>query len=268
MKMDLKQRLRRGLGRGRSSCCSAEGAGGRFPPETGQAASVPEEVTTMAACPRTPGGVGQPSAVFRLYDALTGGNLLWQQSATLVADGGLFNVSLALSTSALSGGGARYLEIEVETSVLSPRELLGAQPYALVAKTVEGSLEISGGGLIVSSAAASETLLSVSSQTGRVGVGTSDPAYQLDVQGDVRSTGTLLSPALYAVGGSLSGASFSVGGTALTVGAAGVGVGTASPDQRLSVAGMSASPDPGFPAEPAPAFCGARSARSAAPFPG
>ena len=133
MKMDLegKKAFRRAAwaaGLGLLLLCGGARAA-VSPQETGQAASVPEEVNYHGRLTQNGLAVsGNRSAVFRLYDALTGGNLLWQQSATLVADGGLFNVSLALSTSALSGGGARYLEIEVETSVLSPGEFLGAHP--------------------------------------------------------------------------------------------------------------------------------------------
>lgn len=206
--------------------------------ETGQASSVPESVSYRGRLAQNGIPVtGTRNALFRVYDALSGGNLLWQEAAVLSCDGGLFNAPLSLSTAALSGGGARYLEAEVEGSILAPREVLASQPYAQIAKSVEGGLEISGGGLAVSSAPASEFLLYVSSQTGLVGLGTSAPAYRLDVHGDVRSTGAVTAAGLEGATGSLSGAAFTVGGTALTVGASGVGVGTASPDQRLSVAG-------------------------------
>jgi len=81
---------------------------------------------------------------FAIYDALTGGNLIWPAAGpeTHVIDvsDGLFSVGLGSQT---AGGiptsvwdGDRYLQITVGAQALSPRELIRAVPLAQVALTV------------------------------------------------------------------------------------------------------------------------------------
>jgi hypothetical protein len=81
---------------------------------------------------------------FAIYDAPTGGNLIWPVDApeTHVVDvvEGLFSVGLG---SATSGGipttvwnGDRYLEITVGSQALSPRELIRSVPIAGLALTL------------------------------------------------------------------------------------------------------------------------------------
>ncbi len=79
---------------------------------------------------------------FALYDAATGGNLVWgpeEHTAVEVSDG-LFSVGLGSKT---SGGipttkwnGDRYLEITVGGETLEPRELIRSVPIAGMALTV------------------------------------------------------------------------------------------------------------------------------------
>ncbi|GMU36706.1 MAG: tail fiber domain-containing protein [Phycisphaerae bacterium] len=94
---------------------------------------------------------GQPVSgdhvmTFALFDAATGGN---QVGATLVFDGlggnpppvsvaeGLFAVQLDFGAAAFSGD-ERWLEIAVEGTTLSPRQLLTAAPYALKVRGIDG----------------------------------------------------------------------------------------------------------------------------------
>ncbi len=89
---------------------------------------------------------------FTIYDALTGGNVMWGPEIydTVTVQDGLFDVALG-SQSPLSPAlwnGDRYLEISVAGQVLAPRELIRSVPYAqmagmaLTAATVsEGSLD-------------------------------------------------------------------------------------------------------------------------------
>lgn len=178
------------------------------------------------------------SLTFRVYNSASGGAPLWTSaSLTVNIDRGFFSVGVPIPVAALGGGGARYLEVTAGTVLLSPRALLASVPYALVARTIEGTLDISGAGLSVSSVPSAGSALYVSSQTGRVGVGTTAPAYPLDVLGDIRSTGAVSSARWEAGLATLTGSTFTVGATALTVATPGVGIGTASPDQRLTVAG-------------------------------
>ncbi len=85
---------------------------------------------------------GTVSLSFTIYDALTGGNVIWEpevHEGVEVVDG-LFNVGLGSKT---SGGiptnvwnGDRYLEVAVNGQPLSPRELIRSVPIAGMALTV------------------------------------------------------------------------------------------------------------------------------------
>ncbi|MFH1723552.1 MAG: hypothetical protein ABII00_02905 [Elusimicrobiota bacterium] len=123
---------------------------------------------------------GTKAMEFRLYDAATGGTALWESGAQSVqVTQGLFGVGLDIPVSALYGGAQKYLEMEVGGVTLSPREPLRSVPYAKIAETVEGTLEISTGGLKVSTLVG-DTLF-VSSETGQVGIGTASPEARLHV---------------------------------------------------------------------------------------
>ncbi len=79
---------------------------------------------------------------FALYDAPTGGNLVWgpESHAAVPVSNGLFSVGLGSQT---AGGiptsawnGDRYLEITVGGETLAPRELIRSVPIAGMALTV------------------------------------------------------------------------------------------------------------------------------------
>lgn len=84
--------------------------------------------------------VGAKTFVFKLYDALSGGTLVWTGDSQPVAlVNGVFSAILAagaptLSTAAFAG--ARYLEITVDGVPLSPRQEMVSAPYALVAQAL------------------------------------------------------------------------------------------------------------------------------------
>lgn len=88
---------------------------------------------------------GLRSVTFRLYNVATGGVALLPAipPQTVSVDQGLFSTTLVLSTAALAGPQQKYLEVQVGTQVLSPREPLNSVPYALVAKSIEEDLSIS-----------------------------------------------------------------------------------------------------------------------------
>lgn len=84
---------------------------------------------------------GVKSFVFRIYDAVTGGNLIWtSQVESLSVNNGVFSVVLQtgtpvnLSTSAFSG--ARWMELSVNGSTFSPRQELVSSPFAMVAQSL------------------------------------------------------------------------------------------------------------------------------------
>ena len=67
---------------------------------------------------------------FRIFDALTGGTMLWDSGAlTVNVSNGLFTVQLNPPASIWTGAD-RFLEIQVGATTLSPRVRIGSTPYA------------------------------------------------------------------------------------------------------------------------------------------
>ncbi len=97
--------------------------------------------------------LGQPvtetvSMGFALYDAVTGGTMLWSEShpAVGVVDG-VYEVTLGSVTpidAALVAGGSLYLEVSVEAEVLTPRQALLVVPYALRSAVAEDAERLVG----------------------------------------------------------------------------------------------------------------------------
>ncbi len=169
--------------------------------------TVPDEISyqgrlTQNGYPVT----GTEIVSFYLYDAPTGGNILWQSGPVQVqVSQGVFGTSLNISTSALAGPAQKYIETDIETTPLLPRQALLSVPYALMARNIEGNLTISTvsvtgmltstGTIAVSTLTAASGFSGINVTTsvfvlsGRLGVGTGTPQDALDVYGDVRSTG-------------------------------------------------------------------------------
>jgi len=125
------------------------------------------------------------SMIFRVYSAPIGGVLLWTSPAQAVPVAlGLFSAVVPVPTTVLVGGGARYLEVSIDSTLMSPRELLNSVPYALIAKSVEGNIDVSTAGLAINAnSSAVQPALYISSVTGNVGVGTGAPLTAFDVGG-------------------------------------------------------------------------------------
>ncbi len=91
---------------------------------------------------------GSANLIFRLYDASVGGNLIGSQTLTGVGiAGGLFTVVLNGSGEfgpIAFNGDARWLDITVNGTTLTPRQPLTAAPYALYAQSVPNPLEVDG----------------------------------------------------------------------------------------------------------------------------
>jgi hypothetical protein len=116
-------------------------------PLTGPAAAPGPSATTVNYQGRLADPSGNPKngtfgMTFALYDASTGGSLVWgpESHAAVPVSDGLFSVGLGSQT---SGGiptntwnGDRYLEITVGGETLSPRELIRSVPIAGMALTV------------------------------------------------------------------------------------------------------------------------------------
>ncbi|MDD5629604.1 MAG: hypothetical protein PHU21_11105, partial [Elusimicrobia bacterium] len=137
--------------------------------------------------------------VFRLYDAKENGNLIATfppEPDNMQVDiiSGLFSVNIPVTTNTLVGGGQRWLEVEVDREgvaggagqKMTPREQLYSMPYALVAKTIEGTIDISTGGLVITTTPVSNAAFYISSGTAFIGIGTAHPASLLHM-----SSGTL-----------------------------------------------------------------------------
>lgn len=109
-------------------------------------AAVPTTLTEQGRLLDTSGTpvTGSVSLVFSLYDAASGGNLLWTEPQTITLDEGYFSALLgsvtAFPTNALNGA-TRYLGVKVNTDPeMSPRQTVNSVPYALLAANVNGDI--------------------------------------------------------------------------------------------------------------------------------
>jgi len=124
---------------------------------------------------------GAYSVVFSIYDVVTGGTALWQETRTVTVSGGLFSISLGESTTispSLFDNTDLWLGMKVETDQeMTPRQRLTTSPYAFRAA---GSSV--GGGWVDDG---SNVRLQTSGD--KVGIGTSSPAAKLEVDGGIRA---------------------------------------------------------------------------------
>lgn len=108
-------------------------------------AAVPERITYQGNLRES--GIlvtGSRSMTFRLYDAATGGTLLWTSPATPVSiSTGVFRA--VLEPAGVNWENARWLEVAVAGTVLSPREELTSAPFAANALLHSGKKYTSAG---------------------------------------------------------------------------------------------------------------------------
>jgi len=117
---------------------------------------------------------------------------LWKTPApgevTVEATQGVFSANLVFTAEELqyvfSGTQQKYLEVQVESDVLSPREPINSVVYALVAKKLEDGSSVS-----VSSFTANYQVLLATAASSRVGIGTNSPEDKLHVAGGIKITG-------------------------------------------------------------------------------
>ncbi|MBI4655454.1 MAG: hypothetical protein HY746_01780, partial [Elusimicrobia bacterium] len=118
---------------------------------------------------------------FRFYDALTAGNLEWESPELVVnAVQGIFSAAITPPWSVFASQEVRYLEIQVESDVLSPRENMNSVVYSLIAKRLEDGSDLS-----VSTLTASYNVF-LATAAGNVGIGTNAPNKRLVVNGGIR----------------------------------------------------------------------------------
>ncbi|MBI2363085.1 MAG: hypothetical protein HYV15_06855, partial [Elusimicrobia bacterium] len=133
---------------------------------------------------------GDKVMIFRLFDAATGGNKTYDSgNVTVSVVQGLFAVSLDIPFTALTGTSQKYIEIDVEGITLSPRDPIRSVPYAKVAETVEGTIDVTNSGLTFTTPIGDA--LAISSVSGRVGIGTNLPVARLTVSSGSGETGNI-----------------------------------------------------------------------------
>lgn len=114
--------------------------------DVGPAHAVPTTMSFTARITDDAGPVeGNLRLDFHIYDARTGGTLMWEEiHSGVAAEAGLVFVELGsqsggngLDASVFAGGGDRYIELSVNGDVQQPRIKLSAVPYATVSSSAE-----------------------------------------------------------------------------------------------------------------------------------
>lgn len=104
-------------------------------------AVIPHAINYQGRLTDSSGGplTGAYDVTFRIYDAQTAGNLLWQEThASVVVDKGLFSVVLgSVSDLNIAFDKPYYLEIKVGDEVMSPRQQITSAGYALRTEMAE-----------------------------------------------------------------------------------------------------------------------------------
>ncbi len=115
-------------------------------PAAASAQGVPQTLMHQGRLFDTAGAplAGRQTITYRIYDAATGGMLLWSEANSVTLDEGFFSVQLGASTpfpSTVFNGSPRFLAVAVGSDPeMTPREVVASVPYALVAGNVTGDI--------------------------------------------------------------------------------------------------------------------------------
>jgi len=141
---------------------------------------------------------GDYDITFRLFDTESGGTAFWEEihggSEVVTVTKGLFDVQLGAITPigpAIAFDDTYWVELEIETEVLSPRLLLTAVPYAFRAMIAETALVVIGSDNDWTVDRASGSKVYTFSTDDSVGIGTSTPLERLDLEGAIRIGNTV-----------------------------------------------------------------------------
>ncbi|HAF95366.1 MAG: hypothetical protein A2021_00960 [Elusimicrobia bacterium GWF2_52_66] len=140
---------------------------------------------------------GQVHLIFRIFNAPEAGTQRWVTPSEIIVDAvqGIFSANITPPWDTFSRAETLYLEVQVESEVLTPREPLGSVAYAMVAKKLEDGASVS-----VTTLTANYQVLLATDTDSKVGIGTNSPAYKLSVNGSIKLMGP--SDAIYFSDGS------------------------------------------------------------------
>jgi hypothetical protein len=146
------------------------------------------------------------SIVFTIYDDSTGGTAKWTetQGSVTVTDG-LFNVLLGSVNPIMDtvfNDDTRYLGITVGGDPeISPRIRIVSVGYAMQAKNADTAAVALSGPAGNSGWSDDGTIVRLTTSTDNVGIGTSSPSEKLDVDGNIRASGTIKSGSSITING-------------------------------------------------------------------
>ncbi|HQU83281.1 MAG TPA: hypothetical protein PKY59_09165 [Pyrinomonadaceae bacterium] len=88
---------------------------------------------------------GSYSMQFRLYDALTNGNQIGStQNALVTVTNGVFRVNLDFGAGVFPTGSSRWLEVQVASTTLSPRQEVTTVPFAMQSSNAVNAEQLGG----------------------------------------------------------------------------------------------------------------------------
>jgi hypothetical protein len=115
--------------------------------------------------------------IFRVYDDATAGELEWDETIQITTDdGGYFTATL--NNLEIPFDEDYWLELEVDSEILSPRQKLNMVAYAAVSDTADYARTAAGGGWVDDG-----PLVRLETSSDKVGIGTSSPTNKLHVVG-------------------------------------------------------------------------------------
>ena len=197
---------------------------------------------------------GSYNLTFRIYDAETAGSLLWQEAHSgVVIQKGIFSILLGSVTDlSLAFDRPYFLEIVVAGEVMNPRQRITSVGYAITAEAVKGVGNVfPGSGNVGIGTTAPDVLLQVQKNTDAALFRLANPAWaNWDFKIQSSSPYGLQPGSLVVV--PLSGnTDFGIGSQVVPMAfvvknSGNVGIGTTSPGQKLTVAGVIESTNGGI----------------------
>jgi hypothetical protein len=121
------------------------------------------------------------SVTFRIYNVASGGTSMWDETKPCTTSAGVFNASL--SNVDLSFSEDYWLELEIDSEILDPRQKMGMVGYAAVSDTADFAMMAK-----TDCWKKATTIISLFATTDSVGIGTDTPTEKLEVDGKLKVT--------------------------------------------------------------------------------